>query len=102
MRLALAPKVAVVEKDTAAAKEDEVVVEEDTAAAEEDKVVVEEDKVVAVASKHRQPYPLRHPERIPALQRHRTAAAGGRHRIFNPPHRPLIFSKAYSALFPVP
>jgi hypothetical protein len=39
MRLALAPKVAVVE--------------EDTAAAEEDEVVAEEDKVVAVASNHR-------------------------------------------------
>ena len=46
MRLALAPKVAVVEEDTAAAEEEEVV-------AEEDEVVAEEEEVVAVASNHR-------------------------------------------------
>ncbi len=46
MRLALAPKVAVVEEDTAVAKEDKVVVEEDTA-------VADEDQRVAVASNHR-------------------------------------------------
>jgi hypothetical protein len=46
MRLALAPKVAVVEEDTAVA-------EEDTAVAEEDEVVADEDQRVAVASNHR-------------------------------------------------
>ena len=45
MRLALAPKVAVVEEDTAVAEEGKVV-------AEEDEVVAEEDEVVAVASNH--------------------------------------------------
>jgi hypothetical protein len=47
MRLALAPKVAVVEEDTAVAEKDEVV------AAEEGKAVAEEDQRVAVASNHR-------------------------------------------------
>jgi hypothetical protein len=46
MRLALAPKVAVVEEDTAVAEEDRVV-------AEEDEGVVDEDQRVAVASNHR-------------------------------------------------
>jgi hypothetical protein len=61
MRLALAPKVAVVEEDTAVAEEDEVVAEEDKGVAEEDKGVAEEDKgvaeedqTVAVASNHPQ------------------------------------------------
>ena len=67
MRPVLAPKVAVVEEDTAVAEEDKVAVEEDTAVAEEDKVVVEEgtaaaeeeggaadkDQRVAVASNYR-------------------------------------------------
>jgi hypothetical protein len=66
MRLVLAPKVAVVEEDTAVA-ENKVVVEEGTAVTEEDKVVVEEgtavteedegvadkDQRVAVASNYR-------------------------------------------------
>ena len=47
MRLALAPKVAVVEEDTAVAKEDKVVAKEDTAVAEVDKVAAEVNKVVA-------------------------------------------------------
>jgi hypothetical protein len=54
MRLVLAPKVAVVEEDTAVAEkdkvvaeEDKVVVEEGTAVTEEDKVVVEEGTAVA-------------------------------------------------------
>jgi len=46
MRLALAPKIAVVEEVTAVAEEDKVV-------AEEDEVVAEEDQRVAVASNHR-------------------------------------------------
>ena len=46
MRLALAPKVAVVEEDTAVAEEDKVV-------AEEDEGVADEDQRVAVASNHR-------------------------------------------------
>ena len=46
MRLALAPKVAVVEEDTAVAEEDKLV-------AEEDKGVADEDQRVAVASNHR-------------------------------------------------
>jgi len=46
MRLALAPKGAVVEEDTAVA-------EEDKAVAEENMVVAEEDQRVAVASNHR-------------------------------------------------
>jgi hypothetical protein len=46
MRLALAPKVAVVEEDTAVAEEDEVV-------ADEDEGVADEDQRVAVASNHR-------------------------------------------------
>ena len=46
MRLALAPKVAVVEEDTAVAEEDKVV-------AEEDEGVTDEDQRVAVASNHR-------------------------------------------------
>jgi len=67
MRLVLAPKVAVVEKDTAVAEEDKVAVEGDTTVAEEDQVVVEEgtaaaeeeggaadkDQRVAVASNYR-------------------------------------------------
>ena len=46
MRLALAPKVAVVEEDKAVAEEDEVV-------AEEDKGVADQDQRVAIASNHR-------------------------------------------------
>ncbi len=46
MRLALAPKVAVVE-------EDKVVAEEDKGVAEENKGVTDEDQRVAVASNHR-------------------------------------------------
>ena len=46
MRLALAPKVAVVEEDTAVAEVDKVV-------AEEDEGVADEDQRVAVASNHR-------------------------------------------------
>jgi hypothetical protein len=46
MRLALAPKVAVVEEDMGVA-------EEDKAEAEEDEVVTEEDEGVAVVSNHR-------------------------------------------------
>jgi hypothetical protein len=54
MRLALEPKVAVVEEDKAVAEEDKAVAEGDTAVVEEDKVVVEEDQRMAVASNHRQ------------------------------------------------
>jgi hypothetical protein len=46
MRLAPAPKVAVVEGDTPVAEEDKVVTEEDKAVAEVDKAVAEVDKVV--------------------------------------------------------
>jgi len=53
MRLALAPKVAVVEEVSAAAEEDKVVAEEDKVAAKEGKVAAEEDQRVAVASNHR-------------------------------------------------
>ena len=53
MKLALAPKVAVVEEDTAAVKEGKAAVKEGKAAAEEDKAVAEEDEVVAVVSDHR-------------------------------------------------
>ena len=67
MRLALAPKVAVVEEDTAVAEEDKVVAEEvkavaeldkvvaelDTAVAEEDEGAADEDQREAVASNHR-------------------------------------------------
>jgi hypothetical protein len=70
MRLVLAPKVAVVEEDTAVAEGGKVVVEEDTTVAEEDKVAVEEgmaaaeedegvadkDQRVAVASNCRRTY----------------------------------------------
>ena len=47
MRLALAPKVAVVEEDTAVAEEDKVVAEVDKVAAEVNKVVAEVDEGVA-------------------------------------------------------
>ena len=47
MRLAPAPKVAVVEEDTAVAEEDKVAAEEDKVAAEVDKVAAEVDKGVA-------------------------------------------------------
>ena len=52
MRLALAPKIAVVEEDMVAA-EDEGVVKEDMVAAEEVEGVTDEDEGVAVASNHR-------------------------------------------------
>ena len=50
MRLVLAPKVAVVEEDTATAEKDKVVVEEDTVAAEEGEVATEEDRRAAADS----------------------------------------------------
>ena len=53
MRLALAPKVAVVEADKVVAEADKAVAEVDKAVAEVDKVVAEVDKVVAVAINHR-------------------------------------------------
>ncbi len=53
MRLALAPKVAVVEEDEMVAEEDEVGAEEDKRVAEEDKRVAEEDEVGAVVYSHR-------------------------------------------------
>jgi hypothetical protein len=53
MRLVLAPKVAVVEEDTAVAEEDKVVVEAVTAVAEEDEGVADKDQRVAVASNYR-------------------------------------------------
>ena len=63
MRLAPAPKVAIVEGDTAVAEEDKVVTEEDkavvevdkvdTVVAEEDEGVADEDQREAVASNHR-------------------------------------------------
>jgi hypothetical protein len=55
MRLALAPKVAVVEEVTAVAEEDKAVTEEVTAVAEEDEGVADEDQRMAVASNHRHP-----------------------------------------------
>ena len=51
MRLALAPKVAVVEGDTAVAEADRVVADVDKVAAEGDKVVAEGDKAVAEEDK---------------------------------------------------
>ena len=51
MRLDPAPKVAVVEGDTAVAEEDKVVTKEDTAVAEVDKVAAEGDKAVAEVGK---------------------------------------------------
>ncbi len=53
MRLALAPKDAVVEEDMAVAEEDKVVAEEDKVVAEEDEGVADEDQRVAVASNYR-------------------------------------------------
>ena len=54
MRLAPAPKIAVVEEDKVVAEEDMVVTEEDEVVKEEDEVVVkEEDEVEAVVSNHR-------------------------------------------------
>ena len=53
MRLALAPKVAVVEEDMAVAEEVKVVAELDTAVAGEDEGAADEDQREAVASNHR-------------------------------------------------
>jgi hypothetical protein len=53
MRLALAPKVAVVAVDTAVVEVDKVVAEVDTAVAEVDEGVADEDQREAVASYHR-------------------------------------------------
>ena len=53
MRPVLAPKVAVVEENTAVAAEDKLAVEEDTTAAEEEGGAADKDQRVAVASNYR-------------------------------------------------
>ena len=53
MRPVLAPKVSVVEEDTAVAEEDKVAVEEGTAVAEEEGGAVDKDQSVAVAFNYR-------------------------------------------------